>query len=58
MRRLESYIRKYGALNGPLLYRTLQRENRRTHVGRRFTVTDSPATGRPERRGQREGFRT
>lgn len=26
MRRIESYIRKYGPLDGPVLYRTLQRE--------------------------------
>lgn len=26
MRRLDSYIRKYGSVDGPLLYRTLQRE--------------------------------
>lgn len=26
MRRIESYIRKYGPEDGPLLYRTLQRE--------------------------------
>jgi hypothetical protein len=26
MRRLDSYIRKYGPVDGPLLYRRLQRE--------------------------------
>jgi hypothetical protein len=46
MRRLDSYIRKYGPVEGPIIYRTLQREA--AHARWKAFYRDRLARRRPQ----------
>lgn len=49
MRRLDSYIRKYGPVDGPIIYRTLQREAAQARwkafYRRRLALVRRPTSG-------------
>jgi hypothetical protein len=47
MRRIESYIRKYGPVDGPIIYRTLQ--SQAAHARAKALYRDRLAAGRPRR---------